>query len=371
MNKVGSLFAGIGGLDKGFEDAGFETSFQVEIDADARKILERHFPDAKRFIDVRSVGVTCLPAADILVGGFPCQDLSVAGKRKGLAGSRSSLWFEYHRLIEELRPKWVVIENVPGLLTANAGYDFSVVLGGLTGKLFEPPEGGWQSGGFARGWYNVAWRVLDARYFGVPQRRRRVFVVASLGSGGCAEILFEQESLRGIGEASAPKGKEDTGVPGSRAFSVTFCDANGTRKDRPNGGCYINETEEANTLTGAGANGTLVAHPGCPEVSGTLAASGAGTERTSRSGNQLDFLIPVARTITTKEGLRQKVDQDNLLPVGGAVRRLTPVECERLQGFPDGWTDGQADGVRYKQLGNAIAVPVARWIAERIKKVQG
>ena len=175
---IGSLFAGIGGFDLGFERAGHETIWQVEIDKTCNKVLAKHFPNAKHYEDVKETHD--LPAVDLVCGGFPCQDLSVAGKRTGLAGARSGLWHEFHRVLSEVRPQFAVVENVPGLLSSNGGRDFATVVSGLV-------ELG----------YRVAWRVLDAQYFGVPQRRRRVFVVASLGDERCVEILFEPESVRG------------------------------------------------------------------------------------------------------------------------------------------------------------------------------
>ena len=169
--RLGSLFTGIGGFDLAFERAGFELAWQVEIDEHCRRVLERHWPEVRRHRDVRHVHDEraarcpgCLSAVDVLAGGFPCQDVSVAGRRAGLAGERSGLWFEFHRLAAHLRPRWVVIENVPGLLSSNGGRDFGVIVRGLV-------ELG----------YGVAWRVLDAQYFGVAQQRRRVFVVGCLG----------------------------------------------------------------------------------------------------------------------------------------------------------------------------------------------
>lgn len=183
----GSLFAGVGGFDMGFERAGHECKWQVEIDEKCRQVLADKFPTAKQYEDVKEVGKHNLEPVDIICGGFPCQDLSVAGQRKGLDGNRSGLWFEFHRILDELRPGLCVIENVPGLLSSNKGRDFEIVLSGLV-------ELG----------YCVAWRILDSRYFGVAQRRRRVFIVGSLGSGRSAQILFESESLRGDSE----KGRE-------------------------------------------------------------------------------------------------------------------------------------------------------------------
>lgn len=174
--RFGSLFSGIGGFDLGFERAGMECVWQVEIEKDCQRVLARHFPNAERFADVSTIRE--FPAVNVICGGFPCQDLSVAGKRAGLAGERSGLWFEFLRIIESNLPRWIVIENVPGLLSSDEGRDFAAILRGLV-------ECG----------YCLAWRILDAQYDGVAQRRRRVFIVGSLGDGSCAEILFESESV--------------------------------------------------------------------------------------------------------------------------------------------------------------------------------
>jgi DNA (cytosine-5)-methyltransferase 1 len=283
------FFAGIGALPLGFKRAGLPSS------------------------------------TDIATGGFPCQDLSVAGSRKGLAGERSGLWFEFHRIFTEIGTEWLVIENVPGLLSANGGRDFAIVLGGLTGSIPEVPKGGWKNAGFARGLYGAAWRVLDAQFFGVPQRRRRVFIIGHLGDGRAAKVLFERQSL-----------------PWDSAPS----------------------REERNFY---------------PPIAGTLSASGGGLDRPSRSGNMLDFCIPTAfgggnknpidvSTTLSSHGNRQDFESKTfVLENNLGVRRLTPTECERLQGFPDGWTYG-SDAGRYHQLGNAIAVTVAEWLGRRIKK---
>ena len=180
-----SLFAGIGGFDLALERAGIRVVASVEIDKKAQAILARHFPNAQQFNDVGEVTGEQLilagfnPANGIITGGFPCQDLSVAGKRAGLAGKRSGLFWEICRLIDETGSQTVILENVPGLLSSNNGRDMAVVLEALV----------------KRG-YRVAWRVLDAQYFGVPQRRRRVFIVASFGDAGRApeEILNLRES---------------------------------------------------------------------------------------------------------------------------------------------------------------------------------
>jgi DNA (cytosine-5)-methyltransferase 1 len=175
--KYGSLFSGIGGLDSGIELAGFVTLWQVENNRFCQAILKTQFPHAQLFSDVRDCGRHNLSPVDIVGAGFPCQDVSTVGKRAGLGGAQTSLFFEVIRIAKELRPEWLVLENVLGLLSSNAGRDFAVVLSSLA----------------ALGYF-VAYRVLDSQFFGVAQRRRRVFIIGSLREGGAAEVLFEPQS---------------------------------------------------------------------------------------------------------------------------------------------------------------------------------
>ncbi|MDK2124504.1 DNA cytosine methyltransferase [Parachitinimonas caeni] len=178
---VGSLFAGIGGFDLGFEHAGFTTRWQVEIDPLCRAVLADRFPHAQQLVDVREVGTHNLEPVDVLVGGFPCQDLSSMGKQRGLAGNRSGLFFEVCRLLRELQPRWVVLENVTGLLACNDSQDFQTVVQSL-----------------AECGYVGLWRVLDARYFGVPQARRRVFLVGGLGRQPPMELLADAAAVAAV-----------------------------------------------------------------------------------------------------------------------------------------------------------------------------
>jgi DNA (cytosine-5)-methyltransferase 1 len=332
MNFV-SLFSGIGGFDLGLERAGMTCVAQVEIDAAASGVLSHHWPDVPRFDDVRVVDRRTLPACDLICGGFPCQDLSVAGQRAGLAGVRSGLFFEMVRVIHELRPAYVVWENVPGLLTSNHGRDFAAVLMALDGIG-----------------YRGAWSVLDARFFGLAQRRRRVFgVFTRLDSGAerAAEILSLTERMRWNPAQSGTPQQEIAGTLGSNSES-------GGRRttDLDGAGAYIvgalSAVPPLKAQSGQSGKGD-----GAPLVA--FAWNVAGSERTNivRDGEYAGSL-----------GVRR---QDEIKGHFG-VRRLTPMECERLQGFPDGWTavNDQLDSPRYKQLGNAVAVPVIEWIGHRI-----
>lgn len=182
-----SLFAGVGGFDLAMERNGVKVVATVEIDKKCNEVLAKQFPNAKQFTDVKTVtgkeliDVGFNPTNGIITGGFPCQDLSVAGKRAGLAGERSGLFWEIRRLVEETQTEWFILENVPGLLSSNRGKDFGIVLG-------EMADLG----------YSIGWRVLDAQYFGVPQRRRRVFIVGNRTGNPerILKVLFESKGLR-------------------------------------------------------------------------------------------------------------------------------------------------------------------------------
>lgn len=343
--KVGSLFSGIGGFDLGFERAGFEIDWQVEIDPKCRQLLSVKF-DSEVFEDVREFEGR---PVDVIVGGFPCQDLSVAGRRAGLAGERSGLFYELMRVIRESRPKVFVLENVPGLLSSNGGRDMAAVTRGME-------ESGY--------WW--AYRVLDAQYFGLAQRRKRVFIVGCSSARRAAEILLEPEGLPRDTPPSREKGQEVTECAGTLA-------ANGGGTNRPAGnaneldfcvmptlrsGDYSQASHGARS--GDSKDEYIVAHPVQPGMEGW-------------SGADHETYIPWHEN---KEGNLSEGETARALRSGAShsyqgvgVRRLTPLECERLQGFPDGWTDGFADSVRYRMLGNAVAVPVAEWIAKRIKRL--
>ena len=304
-----SLFSGIGGIDLAFERAGVPTIVQCEADKAARSVLARRFPcvpllhpDVQELTadDLRSAGAD--PARTVLTGGFPCQDLSMAGARRGMGeGTRSGLFWHIIRLLADFRARWVVLENVPGLLSSHGGRDMGAVIGALADLG-----------------YGLAWRVLDAQRFGVPQRRRRVVIVGHLGApwGAPAEILLEPE---GGGGDSAPLGEAGSGATGGPAGRV--------------GGRRVASVTP--TLGGARPH-----------------AVGFHLTQDPISGD-------VVPALGSKSG-------GNGVATETVVRRLTPLECERLQGFPDGWTDGQADSPRYKQLGNAVAVPVFEWVARRL-----
>ena len=213
MKTAVSLFAGVGGFDLALERNGYKVVAACEIDKHARGILARHFPDTQLFNDVKELQghellrAGFVPEGGIITGGFPCQDLSVAGKRLGFGGERSSLFYEIARLADETKAEWLVLENVPGLLTSQRGADMGAVVGTLV-------ELG----------YGLSWRVLDAQHFGVPQRRRRIFIVARRAGdvASCAQVLFERPSLRGDSASSGAQGEETPGGIGQGAESAVF-----------------------------------------------------------------------------------------------------------------------------------------------------
>lgn len=463
MPSLGSLFSGIGGIDLAAEVAGFQTAFQVEIDPACQTVLRRHWPDVPKYGDITSVKGSDLGYCDVLAGGFPCQDLSVAGKRAGLGGSRSGLFFEFARLIRECRPRFAVIENVPGLLSSNKGWDFAVLLDTL-GEC---------------GATDIGWRVLDAQFTGVPQRRRRVVVVADFGTQRCGEVLSLAEGVRG-NPAPRRSARQDVagtlgGGAGSRGWAIDVLNGqlsdvvptitapeplhrlengkrqDGGRSDRKPQALVLypigvwsdpetarclssrNERIDAETeTTNVSVSASSVAYAltersrdggMTPEWSENLAyaltnpGNGGRTDR-----RMIVHATPIANTIPASAGHHGHSSprgdgNDNQVVVaaqsdalrgrkGGAtaelggeiatalrasqgggdkpyvlvvtddgrewlvgVRRLTPRECERLQGFPDDFTDGQADAHRYRQLGNAVAVPVFEQVFARLAAV--
>ena len=342
--KFASLFSGIGGFDRGFERAGMECVLQVENDKDCLKLLRVKWPDVPKQTDVR--GLEHAGTVDLLCGGFPCQDLSVAGQRRGLAGDRSGLWFEFRRIIAESRPGWVVVENVPGLLSSNEGRDFAVILRGLV-------ELG----------YGVAWRILDSQWFGVPQRRRRVFIVGHLGDGRATQVLFEPEGLcrdtpprREAGTEAAHTVRASTGSRGTDdPDRMTFVATARAAMDRPDDG-------ESETFVIRDA-----AMPLAKKQNGIGVAQGPMYTLDGHGAHgvfSFEAQEDLAYALSNPAG-GGRTDSRQLLQ-GSAVRRLTPTECERLQSFPDGYTAGFADSVRYRMLGNAVTVNVATWIGRRI-----
>lgn len=291
-----SFFSGIGGFDLGFERAGIASVFQCEKKPFCRRVLAERFPGLIVAEDIQSVDPSEIPEADIWTAGFPCQDLSLArmGPRAGLRGNQSGLFHDFAALVEVRRPKIVVLENVHGLLTSHGGRDFAIVLKTLD-KLG----------------YGVAWRVFNSQHFGIPQSRKRVYVVAvHRDARSAGEILFESECSDWDIEKSRSNGKKSPSL--------------------------------FQTILGDFSKGPLVkARAHC------IYAESARHTGTDWSRNYVWY-------------------------PSGKVRRFTPVEVERVQGFPEGWTDipttgrEDSDSLRYHAVGNSVTPQVAEWLGARI-----
>jgi DNA (cytosine-5)-methyltransferase 1 len=212
----GSMCSGIEAATVAWEPLGWEPAWFSEIEPGPCSVLQHHYPEVPNLGDLTTIHdnpVFAPVPLDLLVAGTPCQGFSVAGLRKGLDDDRSNLCLTFVKLVLAKRPRWVVWENVPGVFTTGKGQDFCDFLSGLSGVDLSVPDKGWKNSGVvvgAKGFYSLAWRVLDAQHFGVPQRRRRVFVVGHLGDWRCAAaVLFERESLQGHPPPSREK-REDT-----------------------------------------------------------------------------------------------------------------------------------------------------------------
>ena len=480
MGKFISLFAGVGGFDLGMEQAGHECVAQVEWDKNAAGVLKHRWPNVPLFCDVSKVTADDLPDADFITYGFPCQDLSVAGKREGLDGKRSGLFYEATRLIRELRTRgcglrFAVAENVGGLFSADDG----LALARCIRELLDC------------GACETGWRLLDSQYFGVAQRRKRVFIVSDFGGESVDEILAITESLPGhpppsreAGKGTAGDATESVGEGGLKLELPEVCSTITGELAKHTNNQMVQNAESFfipkvqgvdwynNAVTGD-INHTLKiggdvpgviqqegiafeprSADGEPRITGdikevvspTLNCMGGGqrepsvvswngditpkasedvsvTLRSQQGGEGVGVAFHASQDpihseehtpalgsnatigVTTYEWHNQDSrireqqqastlscnaggKEGNLVRENLTVRRLTPIECERLQGFPDNWTSEkmelilegnewkatgkvvkQADGPRYKQMGNAVTVNVAEWIGKQIGKV--
>ena len=434
---LGSLFDGIGGFPLAGTRCGLTPLWASEIEPGPISITRRHFPEMEHLGDITQIDGAAIRPVDVVTFGSPCQDLSVAGKRAGLEGEKSGLFMEAARIIKEMReathgihPRFAVWENVPGAFFNNKGEDFRAVIETIANiaepgcTISRPSRGRWNPAGAVMGddW-SIAWRVLDAQYWGVPQRRRRIFLVADFASERAGEILFKREGLRGDpaqggaaregvadGVARGTGGADiygETGIGYWQTGAQTIRAEGENRQSRP--GHVVVQTISTLTASGTGtrypargvedADKLVLAHPA---TTGTLCASGAGLNRTAGMASETDLCVVVdypegaAHDVTTStfvSGLDLRNNRENgetsgtlqahahggyslncthPVRVGATVRRLTPPECERLQGLPDGWTeyghDGKtiSDSARYRAVGNGLAEPCARYILEGI-----
>jgi len=398
MNYL-SVCSGIEAATVAWHNLGWNPLGFSEIEKFPSEVLAHHYPNTPNLGDMTKYkewdfGTNRL---DLLVGGTPCQSFSVAGLRKGLDDPRGNLALTYVGILDKFRPKWCVWENVPGVLSSSGGRDFGAFLGAL--------------GELGYGW---AYRVLDAQYFGVPQRRRRVFVVGCLGNWeSAAKALFESESLRwDIKKGRSKKQEVTTGfIPSVANCLQTTCN-DYSRADGFNMIAFENSRRDGVRLFGDVSNtlqsfmGTGGGNVPCialaentigrkPQNGGngdgftengpmyTLNATGIHgvaysfdslASNSMKSSNPLSGCrqVDLAKTIDTTDPSPSKNQGGIGILQNMAVRKLTPVECERLQGFPDNYTnikENCPDGPRYKALGNSMAVPVMKWIGERIANV--
>lgn len=389
--KYISLFAGIEAASVAWEPLGWEPVAFSEVEPFCCDLLARKFPTVPNLGDITQIDWSeFCGTVDLVVGGSPCQSFSISGGRESLDGE-SRLMYEYIRAVREIRPQWFVWENVPGVLNTKDN-----AFGQL---LYELSQCG----------YGLSWRVLDAQFFGVAQRRRRIFLVGHLAEGGAAAaVLFESESVSGNTQSSRQKRASLTRPSG--ASSDAYCIQGGGQTSLNANGLGVSTDGSAYTLTSVDRYGVVsftqnerdeVRLQGDGTISGALSASpgmkqqtyicmgddsGRATayenmaptlkvggrpayvvkERAGKPGGGKGALVGEDCAFTMLAGSGQA-----LVPDEWTVRRLTPLEYERLQGFPDEWTAGGSDSARYKTLGNSMAVPVMRWIGERIEQVEG
>ena len=427
--KYGSVCSGIEAASVAWHSLGWEAQWYSEIEHFPSEVLKHRFPGVSNLGDMTQL--TSNPtfnekSIDLLVGGTPCQSFSVAGLRGGLADPRGNLMLTFLALADTKKPKWIVWENVPGVLSSNGGRDFGTFLTAL-GNIG----------------YGFAYRVLDAQHFGVAQRRRRVFVIGHLGDWRpAAAVLFESQSLqrdskqgrakrqetptdaqgsvREAGDVSCaggnvspcvtskwmkgyggPSGSNETGnmvyeqVAQPIAYSFDSLASNSMKSSNPHSGCREVETSKTIDTTtpepSKNQGGIAIAQPIAVDTYNyTTNANVSQTLRSEKSDTEHigAILHPIAvdcfnQTINEKTSQTIGSSASDVNHYGAvlqtmAIRRLTPKECERLQGFPDDWTkipyrnkpaDQCPDGPRYKACGNSMAVPVMRWIGQRIEYV--
>lgn len=424
------LFTGLGAFSIGFEREGFQTIAQVEIEKSCLKLLASKWPSVLRHNDVTTFDPDSIPCPSVVTFGSPCQDLSVAGQRAGMAGERSGLFYHATRIIQRLVGRgleFALWENVEGAFSSNGGRDFAGVLAEL-GRC---------------GAMDIGYRVLDCQFWGLAQRRRRVFVVADFRAQRCAQILSFESCLRGHPETRREAGQEVAptiggcsnggGVngPGRDVDSCESlipdvaapCGHHHRRDDLDNNTYLVMSSGQANaecvrdgepsltcnhealivipiqsvnmvrekkhngigigqggdemfTLTGRDQHAVAIGFDskqggdtqlgamieGSPPLKGINRHAVAFQACIARNGRGVPSCA-VSALQASATG-----DSKPLLAGNFGVRRLTPTECERLMGLPDGWTSGFSDSVRYRMIGNSAAVPVIKWLARAIKQ---
>ena len=380
---LGSLFDGIGGFPLAAKLTGITPVWASEIETVPISITKRHFPDMSHLGDIAKIKGGNIAPVDVVTFGSPCQDLSIAGKRAGIGGARSGLFMEAIRIIKEMRyetngtaPTFIVWENVPGTFSSNKGEDFRTIIEEIARiaedrlSIPQPSRRGklWNNAGIVEGnGFSIAWRVLDAQFWGVPQRRRRIFLVADYRGQRAAEILFKRESLSRH-FAQVGTARENIAARIEKCASVELPKVTYTLTTQAVDSLFIDRGQ------------MFVTHP---QTAGTICASAAGLNRPAGMGNETDLCVvtfsfqrsdqykesEISGTLSAND---YKSAKGLISQNGSIVRRFTPRECERLQGFPDNWTayshDGKtiSDTQRYKALGNSVALPCAAYIFEGI-----
>lgn len=356
--RVFSLFSGIGGFDLAFQRLNHSIVGACEIDVYARRIYEKHFPETRIWKDATKINPTELPNFECLCAGFPCQAFSIAGNRRGFEDTRGSLFFEIARIAKEKRPRYLLLENVKGLLNHDTGKTFRTIISTLD-------EMG----------YDAEWQVLNSKYF-VPQNRERVFIIGHLrgksrrkifplgdnnseasksskpNESGLIAVTKDHDKLRDTQNQSLAidanywKGPDNHG----QRTMIYMAHSQGNIRQR------IQDRKEIWTLSNNASDFGVIE----PAIIADRSRSYAG------KGRSLESPKNISNSLTS-------VTKDNYLIRDARIRRLTPKECERLQGFPDNWTKYDVDGAeisdtqRYKMCGNAITVPVVKYIAENFE----
>jgi len=374
--KYGSVCSGVEAATVAWHPLGWEPQWFSEIEKFPSAVLAHHYPDVPNYGDMTAFKEWPNDRSiDLLVGGTPCQSFSVAGLRKGLDDPRGNLMLTFLAIAERYRPRWLVWENVPGVLSSNRGKDFGTLLGAM-GEIG----------------YGFAYRICDAQYWGVPQRRRRVFVVGHIGDWRrAAAVLFERHSLQGH-PAPSRKARQETADTITRGAGSAGGGGLGTDEACSGYLQPIGNVQDGSVTTlssreykglSCGRDGmtsaAVIAFPA--EMSGTQAASTPEMSPTLSVGHTTAVAFDAYNQTTSDKAAALRAASggvyDNTV-MTTSVRRLTPVECERLQGFPDNYTqipwrnkpaENCPDGPRYKAMGNSMAVPVMRWIGERISMV--
>jgi DNA (cytosine-5)-methyltransferase 1 len=396
-----SVFSGIEAASVAWQSLGFNALGFSEIDPFCSVVLRHRYPGVRNYGDINNFKEWGIgQAVDVVVGGSPCQSYSIAGNRKGADDERGRLMFTYGNMVNHFRPRWVVWENVPGVLSSNRGRDFAQFI--------------YMLGGFG---YGLAWRILDAQYFGVPQRRRRVFVIGYFGDvRRSAAVLFDGAGGGGHSEALETEGGGASGRVEDGAGAAIWNIDGGTDG-------IAGASDKTNALTARAAMGgdtmPLVynIHPHDSRITKSKGVIDTMTGRWGTGGNNVPLCLmdqggdvmqveagitgtlwanehqhnPIvfnralntryksSETAATILGDYHEASAINLTIDEGGLRRITPKEAERLQGFPDDWTkvpyrnksaEQCPDGQRYKAVGNSMAVPVMRWLGGRILKIE-